>query len=86
MEKVDAIVVGAGIIGIAIARELALAGRDVMLVDGEPIQGSWTSSRNSEVIHAGLHYPIGSLKAGYASKGGTGCMNIVRVTQFPTSA
>ena len=63
LEKVDAIVVGAGIIGIAIARELALAGRDVMLVDGEPIQGSWTSSRNSEVIHAGLHYPIGSLKA-----------------------
>jgi len=63
MERVDAIVVGAGVVGIAIARELALSGREVVLVDGEPTQGSWTSSRNSEVIHAGIYYPAGSLKA-----------------------
>ena len=59
----DCVVAGAGVIGLAIARELALAGRDVLIVEkGERI-GSQTSSRNSEVIHAGLYYPPGSLKA-----------------------
>jgi len=58
-----AIVVGAGVAGIAVARQLALSGRTVLLLDGEPHFGSWTSSRNSEVIHAGIYYPEGSLKA-----------------------
>ena len=62
MAAFDAIVVGAGVIGIAIARSLAVTGRSVLLVDGEPQFGSWTSSRNSEVIHAGIYYPVGSLK------------------------
>lgn len=62
-EQVDAIVVGAGVVGLAIARALALAGKPPLILDGEPHFGSWTSSRNSEVIHAGIYYPSGSLKA-----------------------
>src|SRR5688572_23031372 len=63
MYRVDAIVIGAGVIGLAVARKLARGGGAVLILDGEPRFGSWTSSRNSEVIHAGLYYPPGSLKA-----------------------
>ena len=63
MDTVECVVVGAGVIGLAIARALALAGREVMILEGERHFGSWTSARNSEVIHAGLYYPKGSLKA-----------------------
>lgn len=63
MADIDAIVVGAGVIGLAIARELALAGRDVVVIESERTFGSVTSSRNSEVIHAGIYYPTDSLKA-----------------------
>jgi L-2-hydroxyglutarate oxidase LhgO len=57
------LVVGAGIVGLAIARVAALAGHDVIVAEAEPHIGSGTSSRNSEVIHAGLYYPTGSLRA-----------------------
>jgi L-2-hydroxyglutarate oxidase LhgO len=60
---VDVVVVGAGVVGLAIARALALAGREVLILEAEPQFGSHTSSRNSEVIHAGIYYPSGSLKA-----------------------
>jgi L-2-hydroxyglutarate oxidase LhgO len=60
---VDAVVVGAGVVGLAIARELALAGREVIVLEAEDAIGTHTSSRNSEVIHAGIYYPKGSLKA-----------------------
>jgi L-2-hydroxyglutarate oxidase LhgO len=63
MEKVDCIVIGAGVIGLAVARELALAGREVVVLEAAGAIGTGTSSRNSEVIHAGLYYPPGSLKA-----------------------
>jgi L-2-hydroxyglutarate oxidase LhgO len=63
LESVDAVVVGAGAVGLAIARELALAGREVIILDAEDAIGTHTSSRNSEVIHAGIYYPKGSLKA-----------------------
>src|SRR5689334_13771472 len=63
MERVGAIVVGAGVVGLAVARALALAGREVLIVEREQRFGMATSSRNSEVIHAGLYYPPGSLKA-----------------------
>ena len=63
MEKLDAVVIGAGVVGLAIARELALAGREVVILDAEDAIGTHTSSRNSEVIHAGIYYPKGSLKA-----------------------
>ena len=63
MDKTDCIVIGAGVVGLAVARQLALAGREVMVVESHPAIGMETSSRNSEVIHAGLYYPSGSLKA-----------------------
>lgn len=62
-EKVDCIVIGAGVIGLAVARRLALAGREVIVLEKAEGIGTETSSRNSEVIHAGLYYPTGSLKA-----------------------
>jgi L-2-hydroxyglutarate oxidase LhgO len=63
MEQVDAVVIGAGVVGLAVGRALALAGREVMVLESEGSIGSGTSSRNSEVIHAGIYYPAGSLKA-----------------------
>lgn len=63
MHDVDCVVAGAGVVGLAIARALALAGREVLVVEKAAAIGTGTSSRNSEVIHAGLHYAPGSLKA-----------------------
>lgn len=63
MDAVDALVVGAGVIGLAVARALALEGREVLVVEAGDRIGGETSSRNSEVIHAGIYYPAGSLKA-----------------------
>jgi len=60
---IDCIVAGAGVVGLAVARELALAGREVLVVEASEAIGTGTSSRNSEVIHAGIYYPAGSLKA-----------------------
>jgi L-2-hydroxyglutarate oxidase LhgO len=62
-ERVDVAVIGAGVVGLAIGRALALAGREVLVLEAEPMFGSHTSSRNSEVIHAGIYYPKGSKKA-----------------------
>ncbi len=63
MEQVDCIVVGAGVVGLAVARELALAGREVLVLEAEAAIATHTSSRNSEVIHAGIYYVPGSMKA-----------------------
>lgn len=63
MDTVDAVVIGAGVVGLAVARALALRGREVMLLEREGGFGTGISSRNSEVIHAGIYYPTGSLKA-----------------------
>ena len=63
MERVECVVIGAGVIGLAVARQLALAGREVLVLEAAGMIGTETSSRNSEVIHAGIYYPTGSLKA-----------------------
>jgi L-2-hydroxyglutarate oxidase LhgO len=62
-ERVDVIVIGAGVIGLAVARQLAMLGREVIIVEANSAIGMGTSSRNSEVIHAGIYYPNDSLKA-----------------------
>src|SRR4051794_39704753 len=63
VDRVDAVVIGAGVVGLAVARRLALAGREVIVLERADAIGTETSSRNSEVIHAGIYYPKGSLKA-----------------------
>jgi len=63
MDRVDCAVIGAGLIGLAVARALARAGHEVVILEAEDAIGTHTSSRNSEVIHAGIYYPRGSLKA-----------------------
>ena len=62
-ETLDCAVIGGGVVGLAVARKLALLGRQVVLFEGEKATGQHTSSRNSEVMHAGIYYPTGSLKA-----------------------
>jgi L-2-hydroxyglutarate oxidase LhgO len=69
MDRVDAVVVGAGVVGLAVARALARVGLEVVIVEREGAFGSGVSSRNSEVIHAGLYYPPGSLKARLCVRG-----------------
>lgn len=63
MDEIDCVVVGAGVVGLAAARALALAGREVLVLEAAEGIGTETSSRNSEVIHAGIYYPAGSLMA-----------------------
>ncbi|MDX2142576.1 MAG: NAD(P)/FAD-dependent oxidoreductase [Rhodospirillaceae bacterium] len=62
LESADCVVIGAGVVGLAVARALARAGREVLILEAEEAFGSVTSARNSEVIHAGIYYPHGSLK------------------------
>ncbi|TLY82640.1 MAG: FAD-dependent oxidoreductase, partial [Gammaproteobacteria bacterium] len=69
MDQVDAVVVGAGVVGLAVARQLALAGREVLILEAAARFGTGASARNSEVIHAGIHYPPGSLKARLCVRG-----------------
>ena len=68
-ESCDVVVIGAGIIGLAVARALAMKGREVLILEKQEAIGTETSSRNSEVIHAGIYYPKGSLKAHFCVKG-----------------
>nr|WP_310371715.1 NAD(P)/FAD-dependent oxidoreductase [Rhodoferax ferrireducens] len=69
MDQVDAVVIGAGVVGLAVARALALQGREVLVLEAADAIGTGTSSRNSEVIHAGIYYAPGSLKASLCVQG-----------------
>ena len=69
METVECVVVGAGVVGLAIARRLAASGREVIVLEAAEGIGTGTSSRNSEVIHAGIYYPAGSLMAQFCVAG-----------------
>ena len=68
-ERVECVVVGAGVVGLAVARAVALSGREVWVLEGGAGIGTGISSRNSEVIHAGIYYPAGSLKARFCVEG-----------------
>ena len=68
-EHIQTVVIGAGVVGLAIARKLAMSGREVILLESEDAIGTATSSRNSEVIHAGIYYPKGSFKARFCVEG-----------------
>ena len=69
MDKIDCLVVGAGVIGLAVARALAIRGREVIVLESSALIGSEISSRNSGVIHAGIYYPNASLKARFCVEG-----------------
>ena len=69
MERIDCVVIGAGVVWLACARALALAGREVVIVDAQNAIGTETSARNSEVIHGGLYYPNGSLRGRFCVAG-----------------
>ncbi|HWK66264.1 MAG TPA: NAD(P)/FAD-dependent oxidoreductase [Rhizobiaceae bacterium] len=69
LETADVVVVGAGVVGLAVARALAITGREVLVIEAEPVIGSGTSSRNSEVIHAGIYHPRESLKTKFCVAG-----------------
>ncbi len=69
MSDIDCVIVGAGVVGLAVAREFAIAGQEVLVIERAEGFGTETSSRNSEVIHAGIYYPENSLKAEMCIKG-----------------
>ena len=68
-ENVDCVVIGAGVVGLAVARSIAQAGREVIILEKADAFGTETSSRHSEVIHAGIYYTPGSLKARFCVEG-----------------
>lgn len=69
MDRIDALVIGAGVVGLAIGRALAAGGRETVVVESADGIGQGVSSRNSEVIHSGLYYPPGSAKAALCTRG-----------------
>jgi L-2-hydroxyglutarate oxidase LhgO len=69
MDSTDAVVIGGGVVGLACARKLAIAGLSTIVLEAEDGFGLGASSRNSEVIHAGLYYESGSLKAQLCREG-----------------
>lgn len=83
MEQADAVVIGAGVVGLAVARALAMAGRDVLILESQSAFGTGVSSRSSEVLHAGLYYPTGSLKAELCVRGKALLMDYARACQVP---
>ncbi len=69
MDQVDAVVIGAGVVGLAVGRALAMRGLETLVLERELGIGTGVSSRSGEVIHAGLYYPTGSLRARLCVRG-----------------
>jgi L-2-hydroxyglutarate oxidase LhgO len=86
MEQVDCVVIGAGVVGLAVAREMALQGRETILLEREGSFGTISSARNSEVIHAGIYYPKDSLKAKLCVAGNRLLYEYCRTHQVGTQA
>ncbi len=86
MEQVDCVVIGAGVVGLAVAREMALQGRETILLEREGSFGTISSARNSEVIHAGIYYPKDSLKAKLCVEGNRLLYEYCRNHQVATQA
>jgi L-2-hydroxyglutarate oxidase LhgO len=82
MDRIECVVIGAGVVGLALARDLAMAGREVAVLESEDRFGTGTSSRNSEVIHAGMYYPAGSLKARLCLEGNRSLYEYCRARQI----
>lgn len=85
MEQVDCVVIGAGVIGLAVAREMALQGHETILLEREGSFGTIASARNSEVIHAGIYYPKDSLKAKLCVQGNRLLYEYCRTHQVATN-
>lgn len=68
-ERIECVVIGAGVVGLAVARVMAQRGHETLILEAESAIGTETSSRNSEVIHAGIYYPAGSAKARFCVAG-----------------
>jgi len=82
-DTIDCVVIGAGIVGLAVARALAARGREVVVLESAEGIGTGTSSRNSEVIHAGLYYATGSLKARLCVAGNRMMVDYCRARGIP---
>ena len=82
-ESTDVLVIGAGVIGLAVAREFALQGREVVVLEQHTAIGTEISSRNSEVIHAGIYYPCNSLKANLCVRGKSMLYTYLRERNLP---
>ncbi|MCX6642759.1 MAG: FAD-dependent oxidoreductase, partial [Candidatus Bathyarchaeota archaeon] len=83
MDKVDAVVIGAGAVGLAIASEITRSNRDIYILEREASVGQGQSSRNSEVIHAGIYYVVGSLKAKLCVKANPMLYEILEENKVP---
>ncbi|MDO8839765.1 MAG: NAD(P)/FAD-dependent oxidoreductase [Parvibaculum sp.] len=81
--QIEAVVIGAGVVGLACARALALKGREVVVLERHGAIGTETSSRNSEVIHAGIYYPQGSLKARLCGAGRAALYDFLETRKLP---